>query len=309
MTNKIKNYELKQMQALPLEAKIQKSLLRIREWIEEWDGRVYVSYSGGKDSIVLLDLVRSVKPDVVAIYGNTGLEFPEVRKFVNSVENTMTVRPRMFYPEVVREFGYPVVNKTVSQTIHEFRRTKMNPKRRRDIIRGKGAWTPLPQKWKFLLSAPFPISHKCCDIMKKEPFLKIERVTGLKPFVGITAIEGTLRKQSYLRNGCNAFTARRPLSQPIAFWKQNDVWEYIRKKNLRYPEIYDMGYKATACVFCLFGVHRDINPNRIQLLRETHPKIWRFGMERLHLREVMEYMGLRTHSPLVSSDIEQGRIT
>ena len=52
------------MQSLPLEAKIVKSQLRIREWYEYWNGEVYVSFSGGKDSTVLLHLVRELYPDV-----------------------------------------------------------------------------------------------------------------------------------------------------------------------------------------------------------------------------------------------------
>ena len=57
-------WQLKQMQSLPLEAKIIKSQQRIREWYEHWDGDVYVSFSGGKDSTVLLHLVRELYPDV-----------------------------------------------------------------------------------------------------------------------------------------------------------------------------------------------------------------------------------------------------
>ena len=72
-------YELRQMQSLPLELKILKTQLRIREWYEHWDGDVCVSFSGGKDSSVLLHLVRSMYPDVPAVFVDTGLEFPEIR--------------------------------------------------------------------------------------------------------------------------------------------------------------------------------------------------------------------------------------
>lgn len=51
--------ELQMLQALPLNVKIEKTKQRIREWIDRYgvDG-VYVSFSGGKDSTVLLDIVR-----------------------------------------------------------------------------------------------------------------------------------------------------------------------------------------------------------------------------------------------------------
>ena len=39
------------------------------------------------------------------------------------------------------------------------------------------------------------------------------------------------------------------------FWKEEDVWEYIRKYDLQYSDIYNKGYDRTGCVFCMFGVH------------------------------------------------------
>ena len=72
--------ELRQLQALPLDLKIKKTELRIREWVDYWgvDG-VYVSFSGGKDSTVLLDICRRLYPGIVAVFSDTGLEFPEIR--------------------------------------------------------------------------------------------------------------------------------------------------------------------------------------------------------------------------------------
>jgi len=73
-------WQLRQMQSLPLEAKIIKSQMRIREWYEHWSGDVYVAFSGGKDSTVLLHLTRQLYPDVPAVFCDTGLEFPEIKE-------------------------------------------------------------------------------------------------------------------------------------------------------------------------------------------------------------------------------------
>ena len=69
-------YQLQQMQSLPLELKIEKTKIRIREYYEELDGYVYISFSGGKDSTVLLDIARSMYPDIPAVFSDTGLEEP-----------------------------------------------------------------------------------------------------------------------------------------------------------------------------------------------------------------------------------------
>lgn len=44
-------------------------------------GGAYVSFSGGKDSTVLLDIARKIYPEIPAVFSNTGLEYPEIRKF------------------------------------------------------------------------------------------------------------------------------------------------------------------------------------------------------------------------------------
>ena len=78
--------ELKQLQALPLDLKIARTQQRIREWVHHYgaDG-VYVSFSGGKDSTVLLHIVREMYPEIEAVFVNTGLEYPEIKAFVKKV--------------------------------------------------------------------------------------------------------------------------------------------------------------------------------------------------------------------------------
>jgi len=86
---KVQSYQLKQRQSLPLAGKIKLSISRIKHWYEQWEGQVYVAFSGGKDSTVLLHLVRSLYKKVPAVFVDTGLEYPEIRDFVKTIDNVV----------------------------------------------------------------------------------------------------------------------------------------------------------------------------------------------------------------------------
>lgn len=116
--------DLRQRQALPLEAKISMTQLRIRQWYNYWYGDVCVSFSGGKDSTVLLHLVRQMYPDVKAIFVNTGLEYPEIQSFVKTFDNVEIVRPAMRFDEVISKYGYPLISKEVAEAIYYARRIR-----------------------------------------------------------------------------------------------------------------------------------------------------------------------------------------
>lgn len=202
---------------MPLNLKIQYTLSRIRQFYQYYNGNVYVSFSGGKDSTVLLALARKMYPNINAVFIDTGLEFPEIRNFIKSIDNVTWLKPKIPFNKVIEKYGFPVISKEVSQQIFEIRNTKsfdLKNKRLYGDCNGNGK---LSNKWKYLIDSPFKISSKCCDVMKKAPIKIYEEKTGRKPIIGTMAVESNLRKMNYLKNGCNTFEINRPKSLPISF--------------------------------------------------------------------------------------------
>lgn len=312
---------------------------RIREWYDAWNGQVYVSFSGGKDSTVLKHIVDNMYDDIPAVFVNTGLEYPEIQRFVRDVKegkfscfnsDVEIIVPEMRFDKVIETYGYPVISKAVSQKIEEARR-KPDGASAQYFIDGTESTTRYDGRYSMvryrrMLDAPFKISHKCCNVMKKRPAKRYEKETGRKPIIGTLACESQLRETAWIKDGCNAFQVSRPKSAPLSFWTEQDILRYIKKFNMPYCPVYGdiqikkfkrsdviegqmnivdylgdyeaediletTGCKMTGCMFCAFGIMRDKTPNRFQRMKVTHPKQYAYCMEQLGLKEVLEYIGV-----------------
>lgn len=329
--------DLRQLQAYPLELKVKLTKQRIREWVNHFgtDG-VYVSFSGGKDSTVLLHIVREMYPDIPAVFCDTGLEYPEIREFVKTFDNVVWIKPEITFKKVIETYGYPFVSKEVSFSLNGAKKFLENKEQYADrkplpvqdsddeykpyaLLRlegkigkanvGKGHSQFNCTKWYFMLEAPYSFGSRCCDIMKKHPFKEYLKRSKRVPITAQMTSESRLRKKNWLMHGCNMFDAERPISNPMSFWCENDVLQYIQQNNLPLCSVYGdivedeglpgqmswddyagfdigskklttTGCKRTGCMFCGYGCHLEKpGEGRFERMKETHPKQYEYIMK------------------------------
>lgn len=284
---------------MSLDDKIKRTKELILEWYLQYEGKVYISFSGGKDSTVLLHIARSMKicGNIPAVFSDTGLEYPEIRDFVKKQENVIWIKPKMTFKEVIEKYGFPVISKEQSHYIYEVKTTKSEYLRNvrlngKDLKKG-GKGFKISEKWKPLIFSDFKISNSCCDIMKKKPFKLFEKETKFRPIVGTMASESKLRYRQYIQGNCNAFSEKNPKSKPLSFWNEQDILEYILREKLEIASVYGdvvrgedgklhtTGCHRTGCMFCMYGLHLEGHPNRFERMKETHPKQYDYIINKL----------------------------
>lgn len=133
---------------------------------------------------------------------------------------------------------------------------------------------------------------------------------------GQMASESRLRTSNWLRYGCNGFDMKKPISNPMAFWTEQDVLLYIKQNNISICSVYGdvvvdtdetgdvegqmsfgdlggdwvlfdlerqplktTGCNRTGCMFCGYGCHLEKSPNRFERMKETHPKQYEYIMK------------------------------
>ena len=367
--------DLYQMQSLPLRHKITMTKKRIEGWYDAFDGQVYVSFSGGKDSTVLVDIVTQMGlNDVPIVFVDTGLEYPEIREFVKSYGDRVTwLKPKMNFRQVIEKYGYPFFSKEISESISDSRKYLTSILQNETVLtdrqtdrqtvgaphfadmlgierRGENKTNPIylnlkkgiipnapvrvqqlagtlknkngkksqfdKSKYLFMLDCPWEVSNKCCSVMKKQPIKAYNKKTGRKPITAQMASESKQRTQKWLQNGCNGFEMKSPISNPMAFWTEQDVLEYIKTNNLLIASVYGdvvedcgedgidgqmrfddlsedlwsdklaqpklktTGCNRTGCMFCGYGCHLEKEGRgRFERMKNTHPKQYEWIMK------------------------------
>lgn len=300
--NKHTMTDLYQMQSLPLSAKIRMTENRIRAWYDHFDGQVYVSFSGGKDSTVLVDIITKMGyKDIPLVFVDTGLEYPEIREFVKGYGDRVTwLRPKMNFKQVIEKYGYPFISKQIAHKIHFVKKNPESKFAKYFTDETKGS-TYNCSKWAFMLDAPFDCSKRCCDIMKHNPAMAYHKKSGRVPMTAEMASESRTRREQWFVNGCNGFDLEIPKSTPMAFWTEQDVLWYLKENDIKIPSVYGdivetdgqmtllddvkpvlktTGLDRTGCMFCGFGIHIEkTETGRFEKMKLTHPKQYEWIMK------------------------------
>ena len=310
------------MMSMSLEDKVFQTCENIAIWDLFTDGQWYISFSGGKDSTVLLYISAKMANNMVSprplhvLFCDTGLEYPEIRKFVPWYVNWIQERfprvvidldvrrPKKHFMDVIRDKGYPVISKEVSFDVQKARNgSKISlSKLKGEYFLKDGRLSPynLP-KWEFLLRLPILISSQCCHYTKKEPSKTFGKEARKAPIIASMAVESKLRYQKWIESGCNAFEGMHPQSKPMSFWTDQDVLAYKIQEDIPFCSVYGdvlafdgenyydktlsdcrlkcTGCQRTGCTFCAFGAHLEKGDDRrFVRLKQTHPKHWNFAI-------------------------------
>ena len=293
--------ELKMLQALPLEIKVAKTKLRIREAIEYFGvDSIYVPVSGGIDSTVLSHIIEQYQMEmgiprekIPRVNSNTGLEYPGVLTIARTISD-IEVRPKRTPYEVWTNEGYPVGSKKISRMLRDIQNPSdknYNSRRlyldgvKRDGTKGSSQ-CKLAKRYYPFINGNVKCSEKCCNILKKEPLHRYEKETGRIPLLGTMADEGGVREIGYLQTGCNAFKNNK--SMPIGFWTKQDILQYVIDNHItiakEYGEIkkdensklYTTLEQRTGCFACMFGVQLEKVENRFHRMKNMYPKMYDF---------------------------------
>ena len=270
-----------------LDDRIRDACHRIEELYYETNGKCYVAFSGGKDSTVLLALIKmceeilTIPPNSIpAVFSNTGIEMQVTIDFVQWVKenyypNVVTIRPVKSFDWVLKNEGKPVKSKLRSKDLHQWHCGKRSHALLLLLLRGQfgndhyAAKHLIADKDTHMLHDDFPIipSQKCCDWMKKRPFEKYAKDTGMLGCIqGVRVGEGGARDSAYqsrvAKGGRPCTWLKNGIIQkaPLIDWSSEDIEEFIEKYNVPLSKAYtEFGFQRTGCCACPYA--RDVDRN------------------------------------------------
>lgn len=287
-----------------LDKRITDACHRIEELYYETEGHCCVSFSGGKDSTVMLALIKMCEDiytipfgGIPAVFSDTGIELGVTVDFVKWVKNSgwysnvQIIRPEKSFDWVLKHEGKPIKSKLKSEHLRRWQKGTRTGYVIGSLITGvlptgTRTWkTRLGDKDLHMIHDDFPIkaSDGCCKAMKKETFDKYENEHGNRgQLIGIRMSEGGAREISVkkrIKNGgkmCTYFQHGHLKKAPIIDWTDDDVEEFIKKYKVPLSDAYTKyGFERTGCMLCPFS--RNL-AHDLQYLHDHEPNRYKASM-------------------------------
>lgn len=232
------------------------------------DDKVYIAFSGGKDSTVLSHLIDEAIPHnkIERVFTNTGIEFNAIVEFVErerEKDNRIKIiKPSKPIKQMLEEKGYPFKSKLHSEYVERYQRSGLTGIAVRKYLDNDNSGRfscPKLLRYQFTPEFNIKISQKCCNELKKKPSKQHAKETGKTMVItGVRATEGSVRKWQS-RNGCvfrqkdgsiYKFNPLSPVSEEFIDW-------YIKTRNIEICELYKPPYnfERTGCKGCPYNVH------------------------------------------------------
>jgi 3'-phosphoadenosine 5'-phosphosulfate sulfotransferase (PAPS reductase)/FAD synthetase len=261
---------------LDFETKLTNAQHRIEDLYNATNGQCYLSFSGGKDSTVILAIIKQCieigtlpQEGIKAIFCNTGIELNATVDFVNWVKenyysNVEIIRPTVNFDWVIKNKGKPMRSKIKSDYIHRYHSGAKGLYL--EYLLDKSGYhqkTVLANKDMHFLSSDFDINvnNSCCNFLKKKPFHDYNKLNQIKGyFIGERMAEGGVRELSEknrLKNGGNVCTRTKGdliIKLPIIDWSDDDIQQFITRYNIPLSKAYTLyGLTRTGCIGCPFS--------------------------------------------------------
>ncbi|MGL5548497.1 MAG: phosphoadenosine phosphosulfate reductase family protein [Culicoidibacterales bacterium] len=255
---------------LTLELAVHDALHRIKEAYNKTNGKIYLSFSGGKDSTIVAELIKMAElpTKIPFVFADTGIELGATERFVKNYdyENIVYVKPEKRMQQIIKEYGVPAMSKVKSQHIGTWQRQVENgidPTTKVACTRllgtsGNGADKLANKHLHFLHPEhEYKVANQCCNYMKKKPFAKFEAETEYKDtFTGVRIAEGGIRATQYKSCVIMRKKGKREqlVSMPIIDWSDEICDEFIAKYNVKLSDAYEVyGFTRTGCIGCSFS--------------------------------------------------------
>lgn len=229
------------------------------------ENKFYVSYSGGKDSVVLSRLIDMALPNnsIPRVYINTGIEYKDMVDFVTDQAKIdpriVMIRPSKPIISVLKEYGYPFKSKEHSNYLSIYQHSGLTKTPRNYV--GLGTKTsficPKCLRYQFTPNFNIKVSDKCCSKLKKQPAAKWAKEHNKTIVItGMRRGEGGVRASR--TSGCAIFNDKRSLVKFHPLFPVSEAFEewFIESENLKLCKLYypPFNFKRTGCKGCPFAL-------------------------------------------------------